>query len=427
MKINWFSPLPPAKTDIAQYTMRVLPAFSNYCEIELWTDQLIYDSAINRDFKVNSYQLGNIPWKKINQGDLNVYHIGNNPDFHGPIWQVSCKCPGIVVLHDLRLQHFFAALYTNSEDRDGYLANMQYYYGEECEQIVERFWQGQLSTEFMGANYPLTPLALKNSLAVVTHSLSAFKHLRQENEKPVSFIPLPYPNTSRSKSSPKQQQFYQLVIFGYLGANRCLDLILEALASFSLKESFRLDIYGEVANEELITSKINKLALANMVKLHGFVEEDTLEIALKRADLAFNLRYPTMGEASGSQLRIWSHALASLVTRIGWYEELPENTVGFVRVNHEIEDIHRHLKEFLNNPEMYKTMGENGQLWLQTNHDPNLYAKSFLEFAQIIQDSNCGSTQEYFVGRLSIELALWSNENCSDLELERITQTLLVF
>jgi hypothetical protein len=64
---------------------------------------------------------------------------------------------------------------------------------------------------------------------------------------------------------------------------------------------------------------------------------------------------------------------------------------------------------------------------LAQSSDHKKIKKSFLEFAQIIQDSNHSSTQEYFVHRLSKELALWSNENSSDLELERITQTLLFF
>ncbi len=42
MKINWFSPLPPARTDIAEYTVRVLPGLIKNCQLELWTDQTIY-------------------------------------------------------------------------------------------------------------------------------------------------------------------------------------------------------------------------------------------------------------------------------------------------------------------------------------------------------------------------------------------------
>ena len=60
--------------------------------------------------------------------------------------------------------------------------------------------------------------------------------------------------------------------------------------------------------------RVELLGLRERVTFHGYVSEAELEAALDDADLAVNLRYPTMGEASGSQLRIWDHALPSLVT-----------------------------------------------------------------------------------------------------------------
>ena len=65
-----------------------------------------------------------------------------------------------------------------------------------------------------------------------------------------------------------------------------------------------------------------------------------------------------MGEASVSQLQIWDHALPSLVTKVGWYACLPAETVAFVRPDHEIIDIHAHLRAFLSEPWRYAQMGE---------------------------------------------------------------------
>lgn len=93
MKINWFSPLPPAKTGIADYMTCILPALIKNCQLELWTNQKIYDRELKNYVKVNSYHRDNIIWSKINQADINVYHIGNNPDFHEDIWRISCQCP----------------------------------------------------------------------------------------------------------------------------------------------------------------------------------------------------------------------------------------------------------------------------------------------------------------------------------------------
>src|SRR5439155_4075393 len=56
MKLNWFSPLPPAKTDIAHYTARILPALRAHAEVTLWTDQKDWDESLNLNAKVRRYR-----------------------------------------------------------------------------------------------------------------------------------------------------------------------------------------------------------------------------------------------------------------------------------------------------------------------------------------------------------------------------------
>ncbi|TRU96459.1 MAG: glycosyltransferase family 1 protein [Microcystis wesenbergii Mw_QC_S_20081001_S30D] len=429
MKINWFSPLPPARTDIAEYTVRVLPGLIKNCQLELWTDQTIYDREISRCVKVNHYQIDQMPWSAINHADINIYHIGNNPDFHGNIWQISCRCPGIVVLHDLKLQHFFGGIYRElNQDKVGYINQMLRYYGIEGALAAEKFWNCELSTEFMAEYYPLTPLALKNALGVICHGQQTYQQLKQENLWLTGYLPLPYPSQGQSliqeTEKATEKQFYQLIIFGYIGVNRCLELVLDSLASFPQKQAFRLDIYGEVWDSNYLLQKINSLNLNNLVTLHGFVTEAKLETALANADLAINLRYPTMGEASGSQLRIWSHGLPSLVTKIGWYSELPENTVGYVTVGNEIADLHQHFSQFLHDLQFYQTIGKNGQIWLENNHSPESYAKALVDFAQEACQQRYRHAANYFIEKVGKEISYWNDDQISDLELKSIAETI---
>src|SRR5262249_38055921 len=144
---------------------------------------------------------------------------------------------------------------------------------------------------------------------------------------------------SRAATAQPDRAPYRLIVFGHSGPNRRLDVLLQTLAEFPARDQFRLDIYGELGDNERVQSWINSRHLEGLVAVHGFVPEAALDTALSRAHLAVNLRYPTMGESSGGQLRIWDHALPSLVTREGWYASLPEDVVAFVRPNHEITDI----------------------------------------------------------------------------------------
>ena len=88
-----------------------------------------------------------------------------------------------------------------------------------------------------------------------------------------------------------------------------------------------------------------------------------------------------MGEASGSQLRIWYHALPSLVTDVGWYSSLSRDTVLHVRPEHEIADIQSHLRTFLKTPEPFANMGQRGLRTLLEAHDPESYVRTILDLA----------------------------------------------
>ncbi len=56
MNINWFSPISPAKTDIAYYTARVLKALSARAQITLWTDCDEWDVSLKTYADVQVYK-----------------------------------------------------------------------------------------------------------------------------------------------------------------------------------------------------------------------------------------------------------------------------------------------------------------------------------------------------------------------------------
>ena len=202
MKLNWFSPLPPARTGIAQYTMGLLPTLERRAEIVLWTDQTEWDPLLEQYAVVRYYHPEQMPWAELNHSDMSIYHIGNNLSAHGSIWQVSRSHQGIVVLHDLSLQHLFAGLFRDHwHDRDGYLAHMERHYDWEGRLAAEAFWNGKLSTMYMSEHYPLTSLAVQGALGVLVHTQEGLVTQRQENACPVAYMPLPYAPTRRSYSS----------------------------------------------------------------------------------------------------------------------------------------------------------------------------------------------------------------------------------
>lgn len=435
MHLNWFSPLPPAKTGIADFVSGVVPVLSERARVILWTDQTKWDRSIEKHAEVRTYRLEQMPWVELNRADLNLYNLGNNHLFHGSIWQVARRQPGAVILHDLRLHEFFDSLYREQwQDTEGYLAQMETHYGEEGRSAAaESVKNGATGIHSLAERYPLTALALENSLGVLVHTREAYEELKQAKRWLLAYAPLPFSQKLQSPRAGERHrakrangQPYRLIVFGFINRNRRLDVLLQALAQLPQKHKFVLDIYGEIWDPGYIRKEIHSLGLGRQVSLRGFASESDLDVALASADLAVNLRYPTMGEASISQLRIWAHALPTLVTRIGWYGSLPDTVVAHVRPEHEAFDIQKHLNAFLAEPDRFARMGQQGRRLLAEQHSVERYVEAVLDLASEAQQFRPRAVAYKLAERVGISMSAWADALGSDEALRKVAEEIYV-
>jgi glycosyltransferase involved in cell wall biosynthesis len=374
------------KTDIARYTCELLPDVCSLADVTVWTTQTKWDRSVSNELRIQRYGVDKVPWREIDRADMSIFQIGNNPEFHSDIWQIARQYPGVVVLHDRSLHHLFDGIYRRKHrDLSGYMEVMRRYYGSAgAEAAQHNFALRGRELDQLAIRFPLTEHALEGALGVLVHTPQAHQYLRNVLSVPVAYAPLPFrlgDSLDASHSRVWSVPPVRLVIFGYLGSNRRVEAILKALAQMSEQDKFLLDVYGVLSRKSEIKRQLKALKLRN-VTLHGFVSHDELTHALSSAHLAINLRYPSMGEASGSQLRIWSHALPSLVSEVGWYASLPRDTVRMVRPGeHEIPDIQRNLRDFLEDPDEFRHMGERGRVQLLAEHSSKGCANSVVELA----------------------------------------------
>ncbi len=387
LKLAWFSPVVPQPTDIANYTARLQPHLDAEFDVRYFTETEsgFLDLAKGRRYDCDP---GSVPYeifRELNLVDLPVYHIGNNPRFHlNTLFLSRCK-PGLVVLHDRKLHHFMDAVYKHRlGDRRTYIAWMRRYHGTLGADAAAAAWDTLISIDFMAEHFPLTQVATETALGVIAHTKHSFAAVSRITSNPVFRLPLAFPaGAAPAEREPTgdANEKIRLVMFGFLGANRRVTEFLRALAKLRERDRFVVDLAGVVGNMDQVTATIAKLHLENSVTVHGYVKQAALEGLLARADLAINLRYPSMGEASGAQLRIWSNALPSLVTSTEGYAELPEEAVCFVRPEHEEADIQRHLLGFLADPQSYREKGAYGRKLLEREHSPESYVRELHEIA----------------------------------------------
>ena len=417
MRLNWFSPLPPAKTGIADYSFGILPELSRRAAVTLWTDRAGWDPQLEQYAEVRHYQPDRIDWVELNRAELSFYNIGNNHLHHATIWQVSRQSPGIVILHDAKLHDFFESLYRGQwRDQAGYLAQIERHYGEEGLRIATEFVSARHGDyDFMAQRFPMTGAVLENALGAVVHTKGGFDELRSSNRCPAFYAPLPSaPILKSAKTDGLPPQPYRLIIFGHIGRNRRLDAVLEALSQLPQRNLFRLDIYGEIDDPKTLRQRIHTLNLKEGVTVHGYTSLAELDHALSASHLAINLRYPTMGEASASQLRIWEHALPSLVTRVGWYASLSPEAVAHVHPDNEVADIRSHLESFLNNPQRFAHMGQHGRRLVETEHHPKTYVDTIISLVANARDFKLRHAAFELAHRAGAIIGSWSKHMTAD-------------
>jgi glycosyltransferase involved in cell wall biosynthesis len=426
MKLNILSPLPPAHTCIAENLWHTLPALEKLAEITLWTTQSEWDSNLEQWAKVRCIPFEQEFWHELQQADMTVYHIGNNVEFHGEIWDLSQRHPGVVILHDLSLQHLFSGIFLDyQQDCERYVRVMEEFYGDEGRQMAERRIRCECTPEDLSIRFPLTELGVSGTLGVLVHARDGFEALASRERCPIRLAGLPFaPTAEPQRRLAPVGDVRRLIVFGYLGPNRRIASVLQALSELPERDLFRLDIYGKMRDSSALLKQRDGFGLQEIVRLRGFVPEAELIESLQRADLAINLRYPTMGEASGSQLCIWNYSVPSLVTRIGWYSEIPESAVAFAKWENEVEEIKRHLRGLLANPEAYSRIGKAGRKYLEENHSPTSYAKEIVALASEASKFRVTAGAFRLAERAGSQLC-WSNPSPRTTTSRRSANTIL--
>jgi len=381
MRLNWFSPLPPERTDIAHYSARLAPALMRHFDVVFWTDLRAAADSLPDGADVRIFNPRRIEGRTFNSelfNGLNIYNFGNDARFHAGIFRVARKIPGIAILHDTRLHHFVFELYRDSKPPwAGYINIARGLYGESGHAKAKHIIATEgLSIDAALEDMPFVEAVLDNAIGAICHSKSASTDVRLRSQAPLLTLPLPFatlapPTNIRRAWAPP----WRFVMFGYVNSNRRLESIIRALGDLRRTLDFRLDIYGTLSNPSHIDSLIVQNGLTRRAVIHGFVSEVKLDEAIAGAHVAFNLRHPTMGEASGGILRSWAQATPALVTNAGWYADLPDDIALKISIENEVDDILRVLTHLGERPDDFEKMGHAARAWLERTHTPDQYAR----------------------------------------------------
>lgn len=347
-KIAFLTPLHPQKTGIADYAEEILPylraSLGEEFQIDLFVDQC---RPTNRELFKNHriFQMDDFETKSA-EYSLAVYQIGNN-HLHMKIYELALRHPGIVVLHDFAIHHMIAAFFLEQKKDDtAYFNEVGYLHGSDARnEAYTRAANGMPGLwETNALDYPMNRRLVEHALGVVVFSqfakerLTAYGcptplhrcYLHCGNE--AALCTAQDRNKARKRLGIKSGADEVLIgVFGFISPAKRPYSILSAVARTIKRtgKKLRLIYIGElqpICSD--LPDKVKELGLEGQVQIMGFTASEKFLDYLDASDICISLRYPTMGETSGVLNRALSRGKPSIVTNIGTFRELPDNTVA---------------------------------------------------------------------------------------------------
>jgi glycosyltransferase involved in cell wall biosynthesis len=353
MKVAYYSPLPPERSGIADYSALLLPVLRERLDVQ----------AVRHGQRAPR------------NADISVYHIGNNPEIHGWIVDALRARPGVVVLHDFVLHHLVAGLTLARKDVSGYLRAMERDAGlvgrllglGVVDGCVPPLWSTRPE------DFPLAGevLDLAREHALIVHS----DHVRERAvaagfDGPIRRIPMPV--WPAPQASPADVDGEPVIgSFGFLNANKRIPQLLEAFALLRLRHSrARLLLVGPEAPGLHLEERIERLGLGDAVERHGYVEEKRFWSLLAACDVCVSLRWPTMGETSAGVIRMLSLAKPIVVSNVDAFAELPDDVaVKIAPDEREVDALVASLLQLVEDPGLARGMSAAARAFAEHEHD----------------------------------------------------------
>jgi glycosyltransferase involved in cell wall biosynthesis len=390
VRIAYWSPLPPLRSGIADYSVELLPALARHLEIEL----IVPDGW--RPPGPHARQLAGFaahPERELpalaaaGRFDAVLYQLGNNRDYHTGIYRALLDHPGVVMLHEVVLHHLVRDLTLHAGDPAAYAAEMRYAYGLSGEAAARRSIATGVPLDPW--SYPLLERVVDRSLAILVHNdFSRRLVLASRPRTRIAVVPSPFspgegppPAAAAARAElGLGQEAFVVASFGFLTAAKRPQVLLRAFARLRRRlPRAELLLVGEVSPHYDFAAMATP-ELMQGVTVTGRLDLDRFLLYMAAADVAVNLRYPTAGETSGTVVRLLGMGKPVIVNRVGGFAEIPEGCCAQLDLDDGEEDLLvAFLQRLAGDAELRRTMGESARRYAETHHGLEASARGYAE------------------------------------------------
>jgi glycosyltransferase involved in cell wall biosynthesis len=433
-RLAWFTPFTRASA-IGVCSQKIVERLREQLDVEVWFPDLgetLPSSAPLRPFPPEN---GAAP-EELDDYDYLVYNLGNHYRYHGGIWETHKKKPGIIILHDLVMYHFFAEMLLDQRnDPDAFVELFRRLYGAGAADRVSRSLRGverPISESSQVAEWPLFEETVRRAHGVVTHSRFFEERIRDVADCPHCRLDLPSERSTQFEPIPRKRLHLRdddvlIVVAGYLNQNKRPESIIRALGAIRPSDSVKLALVGAISEGESarLLQIAGALGIDRSVRLTGYATEEEFYSYLHHADICVNLRYPNTEGASASAIEQMLFGSALIALDTGFFHELPDQVVARVRLKYEQEDLQRVLRELIESPDRRRELAFRARTYAESRFRADLYAWGFRDFLSQVDRARPALRLADAVSRILGEIRCKSDNPIVDLAAREIDQTFL--
>ncbi|HZO51776.1 MAG TPA: glycosyltransferase [Bryobacteraceae bacterium] len=372
MKLAYFSPLPPARSGIADYSAMLLEELRGLLDVETYAGE-------------------GKPFDGPPAGSLALYQLGNNAD-HIEAYEMALRHPGVVVLHEANLHHLIADLTIRRGEWDAYVNACADDGGEAARAFAERVRALEVGPDYDGV--PMLRRVLERARGLIVHSRFVADKCRETGYRgPIAVIPhgaaMPPMERMNWRTKLGLNETEPLVgIFGFLKPYKRIAQSLRAFARVRrMVPDAKLILVGEEHLDFPLEPQIRALGLQAAVRRFGYATLEEFEGYLSACDVVLNLRFPTVGETSGTLLRAFGMGKAVVVSDVGSFAEFPDDICLKVPVDAtEDETLFSILNLLISRPALARAMGDRARAWVERECSWANVARQYAAFLNTIAE-----------------------------------------
>ncbi len=363
--LSWFTPLPPARNGIADYAYMLLEELRQIRSCVVYCDDVLATAPAGIEIRDQAQA-----FRFLSPDSPILHQIGNNGG-HVFVLEALRRHAGVVSLHDLCLLYLYELCSPRLESIMAGMLSQNSALGD----VFGRQWkESRLKTQ---ANYVLFDMVgevLSLADGIIVHSRYALNKLRAtygvDATSKIAVIPHFAPalkitsrlDARRRLALPADETI--VLTSGFATRAKRFDWLIDALEVLLQRGvPFRWIHAGEERPTEFpLREVIERHPLLRQVStITGYVSESDLDAYIVAADIVVNLRFPSVGESSGTLARAFSAGRCCIVNDTAAYTEIPREAVVHIPIFDTVPALIRAMEALLRDTALRALFGERAQ------------------------------------------------------------------